>query len=197
MNRPRNASEKAPRRAHSHQQRAAQAPSPSAAAESRGQSRGGDAPGHAWLRVHGPTWQTSFYPLPANAMELADNGLGGCQNPTCGLQMSLGPANPAGRSVRYERLPSICFRCCSRRSTAIVGGGGSFREQSINPALHPDCYYLLWFKLSDWGHFLYVAIRLLPEGIVERKEKKVNLARKQGRSRVFSRQLAELTSGSP
>lgn len=74
---------------------------------------------------------------------------------------------------------------------------GSFREKSINPALHPDCYYLLWFKLSDWGHFLYVAICLLPEGIVERKEKKVNLTRKQGRSRVFRRQLAELMSGSP
>lgn len=116
-------------------------------------AQGGDAPGHAWLRVRGPTWQAPVYPLPANAMELADNGLGACQNPTCGLQMSLGPANPAGRSVRYERLPSICFRCCSRRSTAIVGGGGSFGEKSINPALPPDCYYLLWFKLSDWGHF--------------------------------------------
>lgn len=59
----------------------------------------------------------------------------------------------------------------------MVGGGGSFGAKSINPALHPDCCYLLWFKLSDWGHFLYVAICLLPEGIVERKEKKVNLAR--------------------
>lgn len=74
---------------------------------------------------------------------------------------------------------------------------GLHRREKINPALSPDCYCLLWFKLRDSGHFLCVAICLLPEGTAERKKEKVNLARKQGRSRVFSKQLTDLTSGSP
>lgn len=81
------------------------------------------------------------------------------------------------------------------RQASLGEGPPSERKDKSNSA--PDCYCLLWFKLSDSGHFLYVAICLLPEGIAERKEEKVNLARKQGRSRVFSRQLTELTSGSP
>lgn len=35
---------------------------------------GQDAPICPQPHAHGPAWQTRFYPLPANAVELADNG---------------------------------------------------------------------------------------------------------------------------
>lgn len=138
------------------------------------------------LSIHYQLMQWNWLTMGSEAAKIQHEG---CRCPwdrqtlledPCGMK---GYPQFASDAARTDRQPSL--------------EEGPPSERKINPVLSPDCYCLLWFKLSDSGHFLYVAICLLPEGIAERKKEKVNLARRQGRSRVFSRQLTELTSGSP